>query len=69
MMFYERASGARMHANYFRVGGVHQDPPPKLIDEKLARPKRFELLTPRIRSLMRNQLSAQALHFAGANRR
>ena len=22
MMFYERASGARMHANYFRVGGV-----------------------------------------------
>ena len=25
MVFYERASGARMHANYFRVGGVHQD--------------------------------------------
>jgi len=24
MAFYERASGARMHANYFRVGGVHQ---------------------------------------------
>ena len=33
MMFYERASGARMHANYFRVGGVHQDLPPKLIDD------------------------------------
>ncbi|MCC6949128.1 MAG: NADH-quinone oxidoreductase subunit D [Bradyrhizobiaceae bacterium] len=31
--FYERASGARMHANYFRVGGVHQDLPPKLIDD------------------------------------
>jgi NADH:ubiquinone oxidoreductase subunit D len=27
MVFYERASGARMHANYFRVGGVRQDLP------------------------------------------
>jgi len=25
MIFYERACGARMHANYFRIGGVHQD--------------------------------------------
>jgi NADH-quinone oxidoreductase subunit D len=33
MVFYERASGARMHANYFRPGGVHQDLPPKLIDD------------------------------------
>jgi len=33
MVFYERASGARMHANYFRVGGVHQDVPPKLLDD------------------------------------
>ena len=33
MVFYERASGARMHANYFRVGGVHQDLPPALIDD------------------------------------
>ena len=33
MMFYERASGARMHANYFRPGGVHQDLPPKLLDD------------------------------------
>jgi NADH-quinone oxidoreductase subunit D len=33
MVFYERASGARMHANYFRVGGVRQDLPPALIDD------------------------------------
>ncbi len=33
MVFYERASGARMHANYFRVGGVHEDLPDKLIDD------------------------------------
>jgi NADH-quinone oxidoreductase subunit D len=31
MVFYERASGSRMHAKYFRVGGVHQDLPPELI--------------------------------------
>jgi NADH-quinone oxidoreductase subunit D len=31
MVFYERASGARMHASYFRPGGVHQDLPPELV--------------------------------------
>ncbi|MBW0152789.1 MAG: NADH-quinone oxidoreductase subunit D [Phenylobacterium sp.] len=31
MVFYERASGARLHANYFRVGGVRQDLPPALV--------------------------------------
>ena len=33
MVFYERASGARMHANYFRPGGVRQDLPSALIDD------------------------------------
>ncbi|HJS80366.1 MAG TPA: NADH-quinone oxidoreductase subunit D, partial [Vitreimonas sp.] len=33
MVFYERASGSRMHANYIRPGGVHQDLPPALIDD------------------------------------
>jgi len=33
MVFYERASGSRLHANYFRPGGVHQDLPPELIDD------------------------------------
>jgi NADH-quinone oxidoreductase subunit D len=33
MVFYERASGSRMHAAYFRPGGVHQDLPQDLIDD------------------------------------
>ncbi len=33
MVFYERACGARLHAAYFRPGGVHQDLPPKLIED------------------------------------
>ncbi len=33
MVFYERASGSRMHAKYFRFGGVHQDLPPQLVED------------------------------------
>jgi NADH-quinone oxidoreductase subunit D len=33
MIFYERVSGSRMHANYFRVGGVRQDVPADLLDD------------------------------------
>lgn len=33
MEFYERVSGARMHAAYFRPGGVNQDLPKGLLDD------------------------------------
>ncbi|MEI6558447.1 MAG: NADH-quinone oxidoreductase subunit D [Rhodospirillaceae bacterium] len=33
MEFYERASGARLHANYFRVGGVNLDIGDDLLDD------------------------------------
>ncbi|MBS9476270.1 NADH-quinone oxidoreductase subunit D [Ancylobacter radicis] len=36
MVFYERASGSRMHAAYFRPGGVHQDLPRKLVEDIIA---------------------------------
>ncbi|MCY4463428.1 MAG: NADH-quinone oxidoreductase subunit D [Albidovulum sp.] len=36
MVFYERACGARLHAAYFRPGGVHRDLPPELIDDIFA---------------------------------
>jgi NADH-quinone oxidoreductase subunit D len=33
MQLYEAVSGARMHANYFRVGGVNLDIPPKVLND------------------------------------
>jgi NADH-quinone oxidoreductase subunit D len=33
MILYERACGARLHAAYFRPGGVHQDLPQDLLDD------------------------------------
>ncbi|MEM6780695.1 MAG: NADH-quinone oxidoreductase subunit D [Pseudomonadota bacterium] len=33
MEFYDRVCGARLHANYFRPGGVHQDLPAGLADD------------------------------------
>ena len=33
LSFYERVSGSRMHAAYFRPGGVHQDLPPGLLED------------------------------------
>ncbi len=36
MEFYEAVSGARLHAAYFRVGGVHQDMPAGMADDIIA---------------------------------
>jgi NADH:ubiquinone oxidoreductase subunit D len=33
MEFYERVSGARMHANYIRPGGVSQDVAKELLSD------------------------------------
>jgi NADH-quinone oxidoreductase subunit D len=33
VVFYERASGARFHANFVRPGGVHQDLPEALVND------------------------------------
>jgi NADH:ubiquinone oxidoreductase subunit D len=33
MEFYERESGARMHANYFRAGGVQADVSVNLLND------------------------------------
>jgi NADH-quinone oxidoreductase subunit D len=41
MVFYERACGARLHANYFRPGGVHQDLTPELIEDMKVWCKQF----------------------------
>jgi NADH-quinone oxidoreductase subunit D len=41
MEFYERVSGARLHAAYYRVGGVHQDLPAGLCDDILAWTEQF----------------------------
>ena len=41
MGFYERVSGARMHASYIRPGGVHQDLPEGLLEDIQAFCDRF----------------------------
>lgn len=41
--FYERVSGARMHAAYVRPGGVHQDLPLGLMDDIYEFSKNFSL--------------------------
>jgi len=50
--FYERVSGARMHAAYFRPGGVHQDMTPQLADDIGAWCKRFPKIIDDIEGLL-----------------
>jgi NADH-quinone oxidoreductase subunit D len=41
MEFYERVSGARLHAAYYRPGGVHQDLPAGLLEDMWAWSEKF----------------------------
>ena len=52
MVFYERACGARLHAAYFRPGGVHQDLTPDLLDDIDAWADRFPKLLDDIDGLL-----------------
>jgi len=52
MVFYERASGARMHANYFRAGGVHQDLTQSLLDDIYAFSDQFPKVLDDIEGLL-----------------
>ena len=54
MVFYERASGSRMHAAYFRPGGVHQDLPQALIDDIYAWTEGFPRVIDDIEGLLTN---------------
>jgi NADH-quinone oxidoreductase subunit D len=54
MEFYERVSGARMHAAYYRVGGVAFDLPDGLTDDILAWTKTFPALLGDIETLLNN---------------
>jgi len=54
MVFYERASGSRMHAAYVRPGGVHQDLPQKLLEDILEFCERFPKALDDIEGLLTN---------------
>ncbi len=52
MEFYERVSGARMHANYFRPGGVARDLPAGLVEDILAWTESFPAVLDDIERLL-----------------
>ncbi len=52
MGFYEAASGARLHAAYYRVGGVQRDLPAGLTDEILAWADGFETILRDVEELL-----------------
>ncbi len=54
MEFYERASGARLHAAYFRPGGVNQDLPAGLLDDIGRWAERFPSFVDDLESLLTN---------------
>ena len=52
MTFYERVSGSRLHANYFRPGGVHRDLPRGLTDDIILFCKSFPKIIDDLESLL-----------------
>jgi NADH dehydrogenase I, D subunit len=52
MEFYERACGARLHANYFRIGGVAFDLPPGLLEDIAAWCEEFPKVVDDIETLV-----------------
>lgn len=54
MEFYERVSGARMHAAYFRPGGVNQDLPKGLLHDIYLFIYQFEARITEIEELLTN---------------
>ena len=52
MEFYERVSGARMHAAYFRPGGVSQDLPIGLLDDIYAFIEQFTIRVDEMEELL-----------------
>jgi len=54
MGFYEKVSGARMHASYIRPGGVQQDIPLGLLNNIFCFVSSFESRLYEIQSLLTN---------------
>ena len=52
MDFYERASGARLHANYFRTGGVNRDLPAGLLEDIAQWAERFPKFVDELEDLL-----------------
>jgi len=62
MEFYERVSGARLHAAYYRPGGVHQDLPAGILDDILKWCDQFPKLIDDMSSLLdENRIFKQRL--------
>ena len=59
MGFYERVSGARMHAAYFRPGGVHQDLPTGLLEDIDAWAVKFPKVLGEMQLLIDNRIFRQ----------
>jgi NADH dehydrogenase (ubiquinone) Fe-S protein 2 len=54
MSFYEKVSGARMHAAYIRPGGISQDLPLTLLNEIFAFSSAFEHRIKEIEEMLTN---------------